>query len=264
MTVKRFLWIPVVLVLLVPVFVVNLSHSGGSDFSGENGVLLTSVSSLDSLLNASRGKPVLVNFWATWCGPCVRELPELDELSGEMEGSAVFIAVDMGDPDLATLESFRENNPVSMTVVWLEPSEAADVSERYSLGDVLPVTVILNGSGSETARAVGARSGEWFASALEGADSGFVPEPEESSVHVYVVGYADDPLVHELTAAASELAGEEGYDLLDPSVPEDSLYMEEAYLPMSGWPYAQLCVGGACRPPVRTSEELINAFQGMI
>ncbi len=259
----KALWIPLVLFLLVPLPVVLLSHHS-HDLSGENGALLSGIGALDSVLAAAGGRPVLINFWATWCGPCVRELPVLQEVANTAGNNAVFLAVDIGDPDLSTLESFREGNPIGIDVVWLNPVEAESIASRYSLADVLPVTLVLDGGGFETSRAIGARNYDWFLSAVEGASSGAEAEEEDGfEVHVYVVGSVDDPAVAALLEASEEIAGPEGYDFLDPSVPEDSIRMAEAYLPMGGWPYAQLCAGGACMPPVGTPEELHAAFENM-
>jgi hypothetical protein len=152
---------------------------------------------------------------------------------------------------------------VGLTVVWLNPREAETVSARYSLPDALPVTIILDGGGEESSRAVGARSGEWFSGALAGASGGeFVQPVEDTYVHVYVVGPPGDPLTGQLAAEATRIAGG-SVDVLDPTLPGDSLLMAEAYLPMTGWPYAQLCVGLACSPPVTTVPDLADAYEGM-
>lgn len=259
---RERLWVPLSIILLIPVPVVLLSHRAITG-SGSNQELFTGLSSLDSILTEAEGKPVLINFWATWCGPCVRELPELEAVAAEFGDEAVFLAVDIGDPDLETLETFRENNPIGLTMIWLDPADAESVSLTYSLPDALPVTLVLDPGGTEKARAVGARSGDWFASAVAGASTGETMPMQHGNVHVYVVGSPDDPLVAELAEAALEIAGEEGFDVLDPTVQEDMAEMELLYLPLTGWPYAQLCVGGACRPPVSTAAELLAAFEEM-
>lgn len=155
---RRHFWIPLTLLLLVPVPVVLLSHHTVEGY-GQGGELILGIAALDSVLAEADGRPVLLNFWATWCAPCVRELPELEHLQRELQGDAVFLAVDIGDPDLSTLSSFLENRPVGLTVVWLNPSEAQTVSARYGLPDALPVTIVLDGGGEESRRAVGAGAG---------------------------------------------------------------------------------------------------------
>ncbi len=49
-------------------------------------------------INQFRGTPVLVNLWATWCGPCVRELPSLDRLAGQAGSKLKILAVSQDDP----------------------------------------------------------------------------------------------------------------------------------------------------------------------
>ncbi|MCK5786509.1 MAG: TlpA family protein disulfide reductase [Candidatus Sabulitectum sp.] len=260
---KNHLWVFLVLVMMVPVFVVSLSHHTQAG-SSVNGALLSGIGSLDSILISAQGRPVLINFWATWCGPCVRELPLLEGLAMDLGEDAVFIAVDLGDPELSTLELFREHNPVGITVVWLSPEDARFVVDRWELADALPMTLIFNGLGEETARAIGARSSEWFTASIDGASGGEVEVvQEETEIHIYIVGPESDPAVTALVIEALSIAGDGGYDVLDPTVTEDSLAMAEAYLPESGWPYAQLCVGGACYRPVSTPEELRSAFESM-
>ena len=53
-------------------------------------------------LHSLRGKPVLLNVWATWCGPCRREMPALERLSREERDRLTVVAVDQGeDPSIA-------------------------------------------------------------------------------------------------------------------------------------------------------------------
>lgn len=257
-----FLWIVMVLAFMLPVFMYSGSHTEVDDNHVVQGPLLTGREALDSLLSENYGKPVIVNFWATWCTPCVGELPLIDEVYRSMEGSIAAVAVDLGDLELETLLGFREEINLSMPVVWLNEHDAVQLKDEWGLPDVLPFTVIFDSGGEETARVAGTREESFFRNAVgEGStpDTTSGHQPPELALHINVVGIQADSLTEALMAAAVELAGEEGVDFFDPSVPADSLAMEEVYLPNPGYPYAQPCVGDACGRLVRTAEELRQA-----
>ncbi len=257
-----FLWIPIVLLFLFPVVRHIGSHTAVYDVSVEQGPLMSGRESLDSLLSDNLGKPVIVNFWATWCTPCVGELPVIDEIFRSMEGRIAVVGVDIGDLELETLLKFREEVDLSMPVIWLNENDAAQLKVDWGLSDVLPITVVFDSGGDETARVAGTRDSSFFRNAVEeGSVTDTVSEHQtpELTVHINVVGFEADSLTQMLFAEAVELAGEEGVDFYDPSIPADSLSMEELYLPNPGYSYAQPCVGDACGRLVRTPEELRQA-----
>jgi thiol-disulfide isomerase/thioredoxin len=73
-------------------------------------------------LNAFRGRPVLVNFWATWCPPCRRELPLLDELSRTMsEPSVAIVAVSIDQAGRPTVEAFLKRVGVTSLRPFVDP-----------------------------------------------------------------------------------------------------------------------------------------------
>lgn len=262
---RSFLWIPVVLVFLIPVFKYAVILETGSE-SVSQGLLLVGRDALDSLLSSSEGKPVIVNFWATWCTPCVGELPHIDEVYRSMEGEIVAIAVDIGDPELETLLGFREAFKLSMPVVWLSENDAEILKREWNLADVLPITLIYDAYGNEIRRAAGIRDGEFFRSAVSGAiieDTVSIEDPPDLVLHVNVVGFSSDSLTEILLQTAIELAGYEGVDYFDPSVPSDSMEIEALFLPKTGYPYAQPCIGGACGRPAKTPDELLQAVENL-
>ena len=60
-------------------------------------------------LSEQRGKVVLINIWATWCGPCVAEMPEIDQLASDYADELVVIGVNCGETE-ETVAEFVETN----------------------------------------------------------------------------------------------------------------------------------------------------------
>jgi thiol-disulfide isomerase/thioredoxin len=101
-----------------------------------------------------RGSIAVVNFWATWCGPCREELPLLSKLSQGYGARKVrFIAASAdGEKDRSKVDQFLKKSPLGMEV-WVGAD--LDMLERAGLGEVLPATLILDDQGEIIARIQG-------------------------------------------------------------------------------------------------------------
>ena len=106
-----------------------------------------------------RGKGVVVNFWATWCAPCVREMPALDRLSAEVFGDGIVVLAMSSDRGGAAVVSkfYAKRGITSLSVIIDEKSKVA----RAVGISGLPTTVMYDGEGREVGRVIG--PAEWDA-----------------------------------------------------------------------------------------------------
>jgi len=103
------------------------------------------------------GKPIVVNFWATWCGPCKSELPAFEKLSTEYKDDVVFMMVNLTDGAQETVGSVSEfimDNGYHFTVYFDTDMDAALTYGVYSI----PATLFIDADGNIVASHMGAMS----------------------------------------------------------------------------------------------------------
>ena len=101
------------------------------------------------------GKPIVLNFWASWCGPCQMEMPDFHEKYLELSEDINFMMINMTDGSRETVESasgFIEEQGYTFPVFYDSDTEAAMNYGAYSL----PTTFFIDAEGYVVARATGA------------------------------------------------------------------------------------------------------------
>lgn len=112
------------------------------------------------------GKPIVLNFWASWCSPCKSEMPEFNEAWEELDGEVQFLMVNMTDGARETVDTAKEyveGQGFSFPVFFDTGSEAAMAYSAYSL----PTTYFIDAEGYVVARAVGAIDGDTLQKGLD-------------------------------------------------------------------------------------------------
>ncbi|MBL8781230.1 MAG: TlpA family protein disulfide reductase [Alphaproteobacteria bacterium] len=108
-------------------------------------------------LEKFRGKIVVLNLWATWCTPCVAEMPMLDRLQQQLEGVGVVVvalSIDRGGPEV--VREFFDEHEIEHLAVYVDPTMRAQ-NDVSAIG--LPTTIIIDREGNDRGRIVG--PAEW-------------------------------------------------------------------------------------------------------
>jgi thiol-disulfide isomerase/thioredoxin len=101
-----------------------------------------------------KGRPVVVNFWASWCGPCVEEMPELSSLQREYAKKGIqFIGV--GVDSAANIKTFLKKVPVDYPI-YISGFGGADIARAFgNTAGGLPYTVVIDANGTVRATKLG-------------------------------------------------------------------------------------------------------------
>ena len=111
------------------------------------------------------GKPVVVNFWASWCGPCRMEMPEFQEKHLELGGEVQFLMINMtgGRETVETARDFIAGQGYTFPVLYDTEGDAAVTYGAYAL----PTTYFIDAEGYAIAQARGAINSETLQAGID-------------------------------------------------------------------------------------------------
>ncbi len=124
-----------------------------SEYADEGNVVFLDESGKEVSLKSLKGKVVFINFWATWCPPCVREMPSINALKANYKDNEniVFLMVDVDGASEKSKE-FMTKNHYALPVF----TPKSEIPSEF-LGNAIPTTVILDKNGNIAARMEGGR-----------------------------------------------------------------------------------------------------------
>lgn len=108
------------------------------------------------------GKPIVVNYWATWCPPCVKEIPHFVEAQKKYEGKVQFVGISLDDsvqPVGPFIKKYNINYPIVMS--------DRSISEQFGSITSIPTTFILDSDHNIIDIAVGYRDLDYLSSVLD-------------------------------------------------------------------------------------------------
>ena len=123
-------------------------------------IVLPDLEGRDFRLSELRGKIVLINFWASWCPPCVDEMPSLERLHRALQHKGLEVVAISVDDSIEVIERFRRENDLSFTMLFDEDAKVAHGFQTFKY----PETYIVDRDGRLLSKIVGPRN--WITPAI--------------------------------------------------------------------------------------------------
>jgi len=147
------------LIFLSFLFFSNLSYSDNNNqqllIKGPKKIepfVIKDINNSEKIISSSKNKVLLLNFWATWCAPCIKEIPELVELKKKFKNNVevYFLSVDFNVKK--TVPKFLKKNKLENLLIFND--EKLKISSKFGV-KVMPTTVIINKDFEEVAQVKG-------------------------------------------------------------------------------------------------------------
>ena len=158
------------LVLLVSLAIQGCGASTGGTTARASvpEVEVAGLARVEQAIAEHHGHPLLLNFWATWCAPCVAELPDLLAVAAEHEVGVLGVSFDLmlpnkqPDETSALVRAFLERRDLALSTLIYDGSDYEAINARFDLPGGIPVTLAIDSAGNVVDRHEGEGSRDHF------------------------------------------------------------------------------------------------------
>jgi thiol-disulfide isomerase/thioredoxin len=149
----------VIILIIVVAAVVGIALS--RIYSSPSDLTLPIITWDETTLSALEGTPVVLNFWATWCGPCRVELPYLESVAQQSEGDIKVVAINVGETASRIQSFFGEYEPTMILALDKNGEAYADYCMAYNnTQGYIPFTLFVDSEGIVQHTKIGAFQSE--------------------------------------------------------------------------------------------------------
>ncbi len=126
----------------------KVKENSSNSFEKSDGIVIVDFDQMENYINVHSSKTLVVNFWATWCKPCVKELPAFEKLGASYNSndlSVILVSLDFPE-QLGQLKKFIKDRELKSEVLFLNDDNANEwipkVSDKWS--GAIPATLIVS------------------------------------------------------------------------------------------------------------------------
>ena len=149
---------------LLIIFILMLSNSFASDVTDIKNLVINkelknysditflNIKNKEIKLNDYKGNLVILNFWATWCAPCKKEMPSLDKLSLYFKDKIIIYPINMEKPNIEKTIKFFKDLKIESLKIYFDPD--FKLAKKFKMRG-LPTTILIDKNGMEFGRIIG-------------------------------------------------------------------------------------------------------------
>jgi len=116
----------------------------------------TDIAEQPANLDTYKGKPLILNLWATWCAPCVKEMPSLARLAAEIKDQGVaVVAISEDRGGKFVVDPFLKEHQITGLPIYLD--KTMSTGKAFKATTILPMTLLIDANGNEIGRVYGDR-----------------------------------------------------------------------------------------------------------